>query len=95
MIAVNQASYDNQPHFVEDGIRVWSACVPGSQDRYLALFNTDKTERSVQLRLDVIALNGPVGVHDLWARRNLGGASGTLVTCLPSHGAALYRLTPR
>ncbi len=95
VIAVNQASYANQPHFVEDGIRVWSARVPGSQDRYLALFNTDKTERSVQLRLDMIALNGPVGVRDLWARRDLERASGTLVTRVPSHGAALYRLTPR
>ncbi len=95
VIAINQASYDNQPHFIEDGIRVWSARVPGSQDRYLALFNTDKTERPVQLRLDMIALNGPVGVRDLWARRHLESASGTLVTRLPSHGAALYRLTPR
>ncbi|RZL29106.1 MAG: glycoside hydrolase family 27 protein [Sphingomonas sp.] len=95
VIAVNQASYDNQPHFVEDGIRVWSARVTGSQDRYLALFNTDKTERFVQLWLDMIALNGPVGVRDLWARRDLERTSGTLVARMPSHGAALYRLTPR
>lgn len=94
VIAVNQASYDNQPHFVADGIRVWSARVPGSNDRYLALFNTDKSERSVQLRLDMIALNGPVGVRDLWAWRDLERASGTLTKSLPSHGAALYRLTP-
>ncbi|RYD29076.1 MAG: glycoside hydrolase family 27 protein, partial [Lysobacteraceae bacterium] len=95
VIAVNQASYDNQPHFVADGIRVWSARVPGSKDRYLALFNTDKIKRSVQLRLDMIDLNGPVRVRDLWARRDLERAFKTLVKTLPAHGAALYRLTPR
>lgn len=95
VIAVNQASYDNQPHFVADGIRVWSARVPGSRDRYLALFNTDKSRRSVRFCLDMIGLNGPVGVRDLWIRRDLERASGTLVKSLPPHGAALYRLSPR
>lgn len=95
VIAVNQASYDNQPHFVADGIRVWSARVPGSRDRYLALFNTDKSRRSVRFCLDMIGLNGPVGVRDLWIRRDLERASGTLVKSLPPHGAALHRLSPR
>jgi alpha-galactosidase len=95
VISVNQASYDNQPHFVVDGIRVWSARVPGSQDRYLALFNTDKIERSVRLRLDMIDLNGPVCVRDLWARRDVERAFDSLIKTLPSHSAALYRLTPR
>ncbi len=95
VISVNQTSYDNQPHYVADSIRVWSARVPRSQDRYLALFNTDKIERSVQLRLDMIDLNGPVRVRDLWARRDLGRAFEILINTLPSHGAALYRLTPR
>jgi alpha-galactosidase len=95
LIMGNQASYDNQPHFVADGIRVWSARVPGSQDRYLALFNTDKSQRSVRFCLDIIGLNGPVGVRDLWTRRDLERASGTLVRSLPSHGAALYRISRR
>lgn len=42
----------------------------------------------------MIDLAGPVGVRDLWARRDLAKASGTLTKTLPSHGAALYRLSP-
>ncbi len=94
VIAVNQASYANQPHFVEDGIRVWSARVPGSQDRYLALFNTDKIARPVRVDLDVLGLDGQVGVRDLWARRDLTAVSRTLTRAIPSHGAALFRLHP-
>ncbi|WP_277982873.1 glycoside hydrolase family 27 protein [Sphingomonas faeni] len=92
VIAVNQASYDNQPHFVEDGVRMWSARMPRSNDRYLALFNTDKTTKRVQVRLDMIGLKGHVGVRDLWARHDLATASDILTQDVPSHGAALYRL---
>ncbi len=94
VIAVNQASYANQPHFIEDGIRVWSARVPGSRDRYLALFNTDKIARPVRVDLDVLGLDGQVGVRDLWARRDLTAVSRTLTQAIPSHGAALFRLHP-
>lgn len=92
VIAVNQASYANQPHFVEDGVRMWSARMPRSNDRYLALFNTDKTTKRVQVRLDMVGLKGHVGVRDLWARHDLATASGILTQDVPSHGAALYRL---
>ncbi len=92
VIAVNQASYYNQPHFVEDGVRMWSARMPRSNDRYLALFNTDKTTKRVQVRLDMIGLKGHVGIRDLWARHDLATASGILTQDVPSHGAALYRL---
>ena len=40
VIAVNQASTDNRPLFDRDGLVAWTASVPGSRDRYLALFNT-------------------------------------------------------
>ncbi len=92
VIAVHQASYANQPHFVEDGVRMWSARMPRSNDRYLALFNTDKTTKRVQVRLDMIGLKGHVGVRDLWARHDLATASDILTQDVPSHGAALYRL---
>ncbi len=92
VIAVNQASYDNQPHFVEDGVRAWSARVPGSGDRYLALFNTDKVTKSVGLDLSLLGLADEVRVRDLWSGRVLTVARGRLAQALPSHGAGLYRL---
>ncbi|HXH16102.1 MAG TPA: glycoside hydrolase family 27 protein [Sphingomonas sp.] len=100
VIAVNQASYDNRPHFLTDGIRVWSARVPGSDDRYLALFNTDKTARSVRIDFDVLGLAGRalgsrVGVRDLWARKDLAAVSRELVQSVPTHGARLFRLKYR
>lgn len=40
VIAVDQASADNRPLFDREGLVAWTASVPGSPDRYLALFNT-------------------------------------------------------
>ena len=94
VIAVNQASYDNQPHFVADGVRLWSARLPRSDDRYLAVFNTDKTARSIRVDVAMLGLKGRIGVRDLWARRDLAAVSNELIQTIASHGAALYRLTP-
>jgi alpha-galactosidase len=40
VLAVDQASADNRPLFDRDGLVAWTASVSGSNDRYLALFNT-------------------------------------------------------
>jgi hypothetical protein len=91
VIAVNQASSDNQPHFVEDDARVWSARAPDG-DQYVALFNTGKAARDVRIDLSMLGLPARVEVRDLWARRADGVAEGALVRAIPSHGAGLYRL---
>lgn len=93
VLAVNQASTDNQPHFVEDGTRIWSARPEGSQDRYLALFNTTDKPKEVGIALRELGKTGTVRLRDLWTGQDAGTASGHVTRTVPSHGAALYRLT--
>jgi alpha-galactosidase len=40
VLAVNQSSANNRPLFNHDGLIVWTADVPDSNDKYLAVFNT-------------------------------------------------------
>jgi hypothetical protein len=91
VIAVNQASTANRPHFVEDGTRIWSARAANG-DAYVALFNTSRETRDVGVDLAMIGLTRPAAVRDLWARQPDGEAKGRLVRRIPSHGAGLYRL---
>lgn len=93
VLAVNQASTDNQPHFVEDGTRIWSARPEGSQDRYLALFNTTDKPKEVGIALRELGKAGTVRLRDLWTGQDAGTASGHVTRTVPPHGAALYRLT--
>lgn len=92
VLAVNQASTDNQPHFVEDGMRVWTARPVNGSGRYLALFNTTDKEREVGIDFRWLGLASTVRARDLWDRKDLGTASRRFAATLPPHGAGLYRL---
>ena len=92
VLAVNQASHGNCPHFVEDGVRVWSAWADGGTDRYVALFNTGDKAREVGIKLRDLGISGPVAVHDLWEGKALPRQAERISAMLPPHGAALYRL---
>jgi phospholipase/lecithinase/hemolysin len=100
VIAVNQASTGNRPLFERDGLVAWIADVPGSRDRYLALFNTrDRGAETlagvpVPVPLGDLGIDGSARVRDLWERRDLPVASGTLAPVVPWHGSALYRIGP-
>ncbi len=91
VLAVNQASSQNRPHFLEDGIRVWTAKAANG-DAYLALFNIGGKPRDVGVDLKAIGLPASVAVRDLWSRSEAGRAVGRFSVPLPQHGAGLYRL---
>ncbi len=92
VLALDQTSTDNRPHFEADGARIWSARDNKSGDRYLALFNVTAKPKDVGLPLARLGLASVPGVRDLWTGRELGPATGRVAATLPPHGSALYRL---
>ncbi len=92
VLAVNQRSTDNHPHFVADGQRVWTARAEEGEDRYLALFNMTAEPRETDVMLRQIGIDGPVMLRDMWKRKDLGRVADMVRTVLPAHGAALYRV---
>ncbi len=93
VIAVNQHSSDNQPHFLADGQRVWTAKAPNG-DTYLAIFNTQSGDkpRAIPVCLKDIGLKGPVRSRDLWTQAT-GGSDSLVLAVLEPHGAGLWRLS--
>ena len=91
VIAVNQRSSGNRPHFVADGIRIWSAKSPDGA-HYLALFNT--TEKPIDFGCDTRTLGMmPVRrARDLWARADLPLTGPRISRSLAPHGAELLKL---
>ena len=92
VLAVNQASTDNRPHFIADGVRIWSARPADGRGRYVALFNTGKEAREVVLPLHEVGLDGTQPVRDLWEGKAVSPAKGRLARRIPPHGAGLYRV---
>ncbi|MGC4773265.1 RICIN domain-containing protein [Micromonospora sp. DT44] len=92
VLAVDQNSANNRQ--LTGGTRqAWTADVPGSTDRYLALFNRESGAANVSVNLADLGI-GSATVTDLWSGAALGTVTGTLTRSLPAHGAGLYRLTP-
>ncbi|MEV4313715.1 RICIN domain-containing protein [Actinocrispum sp. NPDC049592] len=93
VLAVDQNSTNNRQ--IVDGVRqVWAADIPGSNDKYVALFNRDGAAGNVSLSLAALGA-GSAAVTDLWSGADLGTVSGTFTRSLPAHGAGLYRISPR
>ncbi len=95
VLAVNQTSTDNQPHFYADGMRLWTAKATSHNHYYLALFNTTQGPEFKDVSFDFRArkIKGPVRVRDLWARKDVGTFSDRFTASLPPHGAGLYQFT--
>jgi hypothetical protein len=92
VLAVDQYSSANRPVFDRKGLIAWRADVPGSTDRYVALFNATESAAGVRVTLAELGLKGPAGVRDLWRHADLGTFDTGFSAMLPAHGAGLYRL---
>lgn len=96
VIAVNQDSSGNRELFHYDNLVGWVADVPGSKDKYVALFNTaDTGNRPVVVGLKDLGFSESARVRDLWRRVDLEEeVMNEFAPVLPPHGAGLYRFTP-
>jgi alpha-galactosidase len=99
VLAVDQHSSNNRQLFRKDGQMAWIADVPGSPDKYVALFNLNDKNASpdsaapVTLQLSDLALGHTCQVRDLWQNKDLGPSTTTFSPPIPWHGAALYRIS--
>jgi hypothetical protein len=101
VIAVDQASNDNRELFRRDGFYGWVADVPGSPDKYLALFNTrdkpsagNETSLPVPVKLSDLGLTSADNIRNLWTHQNLGSFTNEFAPNINFHGAGLYRVSP-
>lgn len=101
VIAVDQHSTGGHELFRHDDLIAWVADVPGSGDKYLALFNardrqegSDKTGEEISVALKDVGFSTPCQVRDLWKHAVLENATGQFAATIPYHGAGLYRLMP-
>ena len=68
--------------------------MPGSADRYLALFNASDVQSAQTISVEVseIGLSGPCEVRDLWTHQDLGTQNKEISATLAPHASAFYRV---
>jgi alpha-galactosidase len=99
VIAVNQNSVNNHQLFNTNNQAAWIAEVPGSNDKYLAMFNMSPPPpppKSIRISVQLadLGLAGSAKVRDLWKHTDLGAVTGTISEEVNSHGAVLLRIHP-
>lgn len=95
VIQVNQHSINNKQLYHDGDKIAWIADVPGSNEKYIALFYTGElVAAEVTVNLAEIGFKSPCRVRDLWKHKDTGIFSLEFKVSLPTHGAGLYRLSP-
>ncbi|MBV9123210.1 MAG: glycoside hydrolase family 27 protein, partial [Planctomycetes bacterium] len=104
VLAVDQHSDKNRQLLrTDDGLIAWVADIPGSPDKYLAVFNArevpdeDGEAAPAHVSVDLAEIGFPASVHvrDLWAKKDLGKVRRVFSPEVPTHGARLFRLSSR
>jgi alpha-galactosidase len=94
VLEIDRNSSDNREILERGNLRVWLADVPGSQDKYAAVFNLGDAAETVHLNWTELGMQiANPAVRDLWQHKNLGRQKNLDVTLRP-HASALYRVSP-
>ncbi len=93
VLEVNQASENNHQVFIGRESRVWIADIPGTNDKYLALFNLGTEEQEVNFEFFWEKLQGEYRVRDLWLKEDMETADKQVSRILLPHGSALLKLS--
>jgi hypothetical protein len=94
VIAVNQSSSGNRLAYSSENTIVWTADVPNSKNKYVAVFNLADTEHRTSLKWASIGIDvNSAKVRDLWSRTD-SGENRELELTLPAHGSALLTVSP-
>jgi alpha-galactosidase len=93
VIAVNQNSGNNHEIRNSNGIVIWTADVPGSKAKYIALFNTnDEKPEKISISWKEIGLDGELTVRDLWAKKDIGKFTAEFSTSIEAHRCRLIKV---
>ena len=94
VLVVNQKANDAKELFTKGDQVAWVATLPGSNAKYLAVFNTgDTAEESIKVTWSDVGLSGKCSVRDLWAKKDLGVVSDGQTFKVAPHASAFYKIT--
>lgn len=93
VIAVNQSSENTREIILNKEICIYTSDVPGSKDKYVALFNfDDKVAKPVTVSWKDLGISGKMIVRSLWEKADIGTFENDFTATINPHGGKLYRI---
>lgn len=94
VLSVNQHSEANKQLKEENGLVVWTAHVPDSDDKYVAFFNTNDAGISdISVTLTELNVAGNYSVKDLWSKEEKAVISNQFTLSVNPHASVLLRFS--
>jgi alpha-galactosidase len=95
VLAVDQHAAASRQLFAKGNQVAWVAELPGSNAKYVAVFNIgDTVDEKVQIEWSGLGLPSKCVVRDLWAKRDLGAVQNGQTFNLKPHSSGFYRISP-
>ena len=93
VIAVDQDRAGIQGHRVwqEGPLEIWMKPLSDG-GKAVGLFNREEHPMTMTVDFKILGLSGPVRVHDLWLRKDLGTFTGSFTATVPRHGVVMIRV---
>lgn len=94
VLEVNQNSYNNHEVYNENGIIVWMADIPDSDDKYIGVFNINDSNKNVILEWEKLGLTDKnYSVRNLWKKKDIGSFENSISFEIKEHSAELIRVS--
>ncbi len=94
VLAVNQNSSKNKQLKEDCGLIVWTADVPGADDKYVAFFNiNDAGISEISVTLAELGFSGQYSVKDLWSKEDKGSVTDKFTVSVEPHASVLVRFS--
>ena len=94
VLEVTRNSAKNKQLKAENGLIVWTADVPRTEDRYVAFFNiNDGITSDISVTLAELGVVGNYMVKDLWSKENKGAVSNKFTVSVKPHASVLVRFS--
>ncbi len=94
VLNVNQNSSKNKQLKAENGLIVWTADVPKTDDKYVAFFNINDTgDSEISVSLEELKISGTYTIKDLWNKENYGSVTDKFRIKVNPHASVLVRFT--
>ncbi len=95
VIAINQDTLGAQGYIVQQTNDYEVLAKPlANGDTSVVLFNKSNSTRTITTDLKTVNASGTVELRDLWKKQSAGTTDSAISAVVPSHGVAMYRLSP-
>jgi alpha-galactosidase len=91
VLEVNKNSQNNYQLSKDGENIVWVADVPGTQNKYFALFNLGEKEANIEVKMKDLGFTSECQIRDLWKGKDLGLSKESFAYRLPAHGSGLFK----